>query len=209
MKITFFFNYLNHHQVLVADEMYKKLKDDFCFVATFPRDLTQLKGGQDYSNRPYCIMVTESNEKAYKLNIDSEICVYGAGNLGWMKERSSTGKLSFEVSERWLKRGWISIFSPRLVKWLCLYKTHLESKPFYKLCCSAFAAYDDNKLDCYKGRHFKWGYFTAVDENLEDEMFKQDVSILESTPLMWCTRFLKLTWFLSRETYLMPRFCQR
>ena len=42
--------------------MYKLLGDNFRFVATFPRDLKELKGGRDYSNRPYCVLAAESDE---------------------------------------------------------------------------------------------------------------------------------------------------
>lgn len=194
MKVTFFFNYLNHHQVLVADAMYELLGEDFIFVATYPCDPKELKGGLDYSTRPYCILATKSNElnfKAHKLNIESDVCVFGAGNLEWEKERASTEKLSFEVSERWLKKGWRNLFSPRLLKWWWLYQTLFRNKPFYRLCCNAFTANDDVKLRCYKGRHFKWGYFTQVDERNYVEA-SLDVSTPGSTTLMWCSRFLVL-----------------
>lgn len=44
MTVSFFFNYLNHHQVCVADEMYGILGEDFTFVATLPRKGQELKG---------------------------------------------------------------------------------------------------------------------------------------------------------------------
>lgn len=165
MIITLYFNYLNHHQVSVADEMYRLIGDNFRFIATSPRNLDEMKGGIDYSDRPYCILASESDEaniRAHEFNKVSDVCVFGAGLLDWMSERAETGKLSFEVGERWLKKGWMNIFSPRLLKWWWLYQTTLKDKPFYKLCASAFAAQDDEKLGCYKGRHYKWGYFTQV-----------------------------------------------
>lgn len=195
MKITFFFNYLNHHQVLVADEMYKLLGEDFRFVATYSRDPRELKGGLDYSNKPYCILAAESDKaarEAHRLNMVSDVCVFGAANLDWEKERSTTNKLSFEVSERWLKRGWRNVLSPRLIKWWWLYQRRLKNKPFYRLCCSAFTASDDLKLGCYKGRHYKWGYFTAVDEYFDVEASIAEASALGIIPIMWCARFLML-----------------
>ena len=175
--------------------MYKLLGDNFRFVATFPRDLKELKGGRDYSNRPYCVLAAESDEavcEAHRLNLVSDICVFGAGHLEWEKERSTTDKLAFEVSERWLKRGWCNVLSPRLIQWWLLYQRRLKDKPFYRLCCSAFTASDDLKLGCYQGRHFKWGYFTAVDANFDVEASITDASTSEITPLMWCARFLML-----------------
>lgn len=202
MIITFFFNYLNHHQVLVADEMYKLIGDNFRFVATCPRNPDELKGGKDYSDRPYCILAgesTEANNRAHEFNNVSDVCVYGAGHLDWMRERAETDKLSFEVSERWLKKGMINVCSPRLLKWWWLYQTTLKDKPFYKLCASAFAAQDDELLGCYKGRHYKWGYFTQVnlrnDNDDEDDNCCSDVSINHQPSnkvltIMWCARFI-------------------
>lgn len=211
MKITFFFNYLNHHQVQVAEEMYRLLGNNFRFVATSPRNEKELKGGVDYSDQPYCILSGESDEAnvlAQKLNIESDVCVYGAGHLEWMRQRAKTGKLSFEVSERWLKKGWRNILSPNLIKWWWLYQTTLKKKPFYKLCASAFASMDDEKLGCYRGRHYKWGYFTTVPQidsssriqissnrnslqpgalDLESQTWSQHQ---ETIKIMWCARFI-------------------
>lgn len=214
MTITFFFNYLNHHQVLVADAMYEMIGNDFHFVATCPRDPKELKGGMDYSNRPYCKLSTESENglcEAHRLNIESDVCVFGAGNLNWENERSKTNKLSFEVSERWLKKGWRNVFSPRLIKWWLLYQFKLKRKPFYRLCSSAFTAHDDGLLGCYKGQHFKWGYFTDVPSDVSSFFDKRSGradykfhdsgkcnETLNNKPetterpvrLMWCARFI-------------------
>ena len=66
---------------------------------------------------------------------------------------------------------------------------YYHRKPFYKLCSSAFVAKDDVKLGAYKGRHYKWGYFTGVDCGFDVEA-STDVSTSNITPLMWCSRFL-------------------
>lgn len=190
MTITFFFNYLNHHQVLVADEMYRLLGNNFHFVATYVRNTNELKGGMDYSSRPYCLFASETKEAnaiAHELNLNSDTCVYGAGNLKFMVERSKTGKLSFEVSERWLKKGLLNIFSPRLLYWWWIYQTQLRKKAFYKLCASAYAAKDDYYLGCYRDKHFKWGYFTAINEGA----FCPAKASTDIVRLIWCARFIK------------------
>lgn len=165
MKLVFFINYLNHHQLPVADELYRLLGDEFRFVATYPRNPDELKGGRDFSDRPYCILAAESEQNAefaHELNRKAEACVFGAGNLDWELERAKTNKLSFEISERWFKRGAVNLLSPRLLKWWWLYQTRLRNKPFYKLCASAFTARDCNLMGTFKDRCFKWGYFTGL-----------------------------------------------
>lgn len=190
MKVTFFINYLNHHQLPVADEMYKILGDDFHFVATYPRNPEELKGGMDYSDRPYCLLAADREsdcQKAHRLNLESDVCVFGAGNLDWERERATTDKLSFEISERWFKRGLINILSPRLIKWWWLYQTKLRKKPFYKLCASAFTAKDCNRLFTFKGRCFKWGYFTRIQEYTPRIDRSSD-----NIRIMWCGRLIPL-----------------
>lgn len=198
VTITFYINYLNHHQVFIADELYSLLGDNFRFVATLPRDTMELKGGFDYSNRPYCISAGESNkahEEAIHLAKVSDVCVFGAFSQEYalIRAKQNGCGLSFEVAERWLKKGWLNILSPRLRKWWWNYQWYYRSKPFYKLCSSAFAAEDDHKMFAYRGRHFKWGYFTKVDENFEVEISRnQGVLTSElTTHIMWCGRFLR------------------
>lgn len=190
MTLVFFSNYLNHHQVLIADELYSILGDKFHFVATLPRNEKELKGGKDYSSRPYCVLAGENNEnrdKAMKLARESSVCVFGACSQEYAVERAKQKDcgISFEMGERWLKRGIINIFSPNLIRWLLNYIRYFHKKPFYKLCSSCFAAKDDKMLGAYKGRHYKWGYFTAVPEDIE-------VTSNKVPHIMWCSRFLKL-----------------
>lgn len=207
MIIVFFWNYLNHHQFPIADAMYEQLGDNFRFVATLPRDEKELKGGVDYSNRPYCVLAGES-EEAYRRALlyaeSADVCVFGACSQEYAIHRATLKPeaLSFECGERWLKRGWLNVLSPVLRQWWMNYMRYYRKANFYKLCSSAFAAQDDEKLECYKGRHFKWGYFTSVNENYNEnenicgaerdanvEAYT-DVSTSEITPLMWCSRFL-------------------
>ena len=190
MKLAFYCNHLNHHQVRVADELYELLGEDYVFIATLPRNKDSLKGGVDYSSRPYCILAGESNDahdKALVLARTADVCVFGACSQEYAVERAKQKDcgLSFEMGERWLKRGLINVLSPTLRRWWMNYMRYYHRKPFYKLCSSAFVANDDNRLGAYRGRHFKWGYFTGVDCDFDVEA-SSDVSTTEITPLMWC-----------------------
>lgn len=192
MKLVFFSNYLNHHQVLVADELHHLLGDEYTFVATMPRNEKELKGGADYSSRPYCILAGESEEahrKALKLAREAEVCVFGACSQEYAVARAQQENcgLAFELGERWLKKGWLNILSPTLRTWWKNYHRYYKNKPFFKLCCSAFAAQDDEKLHAYKGRHYKWGYFTAVPETRDGSQIK---SQNKKHRILWCARFI-------------------
>ena len=91
MKVVFYCNYLNHHQVLIADELYRLLGDDYRFVATLPRNEKELKGGLDYSLRSYCLLAGESEvarDEAMRLAREAEVCVFGACSQEYAVERA-------------------------------------------------------------------------------------------------------------------------
>ena len=196
-KLVFFSNYLNHHQAPLADAFYEILGDSYAFVATMPVDVEHLKGGKDYSSRPFCVVASKdvaAKQYAMELARTAEVCVFGADSLEYAIERAKQPNcgLSFEFGERWLKRGWINMLSPHLQKWWWSYQRYFRNKPFYKLNASGFAAKDHQKLHTYQGRCYRWGYFTAIDEKKTVEA-SLDVSTSRIAPtFMWCARFLKL-----------------
>lgn len=191
MIIAHFCNYLNHHQVAVADEMYKLLGEDYHFVATLPRDSRQLKGGEDYSWRPYCILAAESDD-AHRASLElaetADVCLFGACSQEYAVQRAvrNPNGLSFEVGERWLKRGWLNVLSPVLRSWWLNYRRYYRKANFCKLCSGAFVSGDDRRLGCYRNRHYKWGYFTEVPST--DAPAAEPSSHCVS--LLWCARFI-------------------
>lgn len=190
MKIAFFSIVLNHHQALFADEMYNLLGGSFVFVEC--ENLGDCKGATEtYRDRPYLLQAWENeitHEKANQIATDYDVCLFDGG-FNYQCLRMKTNKLTFEVSERWLKRGWLNILSPRLLRNICTHHLRFwQRKPLYKLCSSAFAAEDQNKLGTFKNKCYKWGYFTSVPDVVRDERLE----VSDVVRLMWCARFLKL-----------------
>jgi glycosyltransferase involved in cell wall biosynthesis len=196
MRIVTYSVVLNQHQAPIADKLWEMTHHEFAFVEL--TNLGDTKGGtEDYSRRPYLIKSWESPEaqaKAMELARTAECCIFsGVDALPYQKERMKLGLLSFDMGERWLKRGIKSFASPRLWKWLMAYYLNgWRSKPLYKLCCSAFCAGDHHKLGTFFDKCYKWGYFTKVDSDIEVEASNLGASTSEIIPLMWCARFLKL-----------------
>lgn len=190
MKLVFFCNYLNHHQIAIADALFELLHDDFQFVATRCSSIQNMKGGEDYSNRSYCFCAEKdaySMSHAEKLAIDADVALFGAESQRFAVLRAKTRKdgLSFELGERWLKRGLVNLVSPFLLRWLKNYWMYYHRRPFYKLNSSAFAARDHYRMHTYQGRCFKWGYFVEAET---------EINIAHESPsvnLLWVGRFLQ------------------
>ncbi|MBQ3176008.1 MAG: glycosyltransferase [Bacteroidales bacterium] len=193
MSIVFYTNFINHHQLLLADELYLLTNHNFFLVEIQPMfEWLKKNGYSDFSSRPYVIQAWKDNiqrQKAWKLCVSADVALFGADSLNYQVERAKSGKLSFEVSERWLKRGLINVFSPRLLKNMWFYHTLFYKKPVYKLCSSAYAAGDQYKLHSYRDKCYKWGYFTKV-EDLDIAAVVENRTC-SSIKIMWCSRFIK------------------
>lgn len=192
MKITYYSVTLNHHQVHIADEFYRLLNDDFVFVET--ECIDDAKGDStDYSKRKYLVQSWKDKQSfnyAMSLAQSSDVCIFGGyKSLIFQKERLKRNLLSFEMSERWLKRGWLSLLSYRLLSYQWYYHTSWYNKQLYKLCCSGYTAKDQRQMHSFKGRCYKWGYFTktVLDFNVNRAKARG-----EKIKIMWCARFLKL-----------------
>ena len=197
MTIVFFTNFINHHQLPIAEELYRLTNGNYYLVETKPMYDWLKKGGySNLSDKPFVIQAWKNNNEKlradYILKIADIVMFNPNEGLTYGVEAAKIGKLCFEVSERWLKRGFINILSPRLLKNMWYYHTIFKHKPIYKLCSSAYGAGDQYKLFSYKNKCFKWGYFTKVDENFDIKSIKQRTVTSEETSFMWCARFLKL-----------------
>ena len=131
MTIAFFSNFLNHHQKLVADELAFSEGIEYTFVETVPMYDWLKKGGYtDYSRESYVLRAWENNEnrrKAIEMAKEVDVALFGGPEVLYLEviRAKYSDKLSFEVSERWLKRGILNILSPRLLKSQWYYHTCL------------------------------------------------------------------------------------
>lgn len=196
MKLVFYSLILNNHQANVADELWELTQHQFCFVELANLQAEHRKGDiRNYNDCPYLLRAWETQDsyaKAMRLAQTAECCVFSSVQaLPFQKERMRLEKLSFDMSERWLKRGIKNLFSPAIFRMFLAYKLGgWNNKPLYKLCCSAFAKGDHEQLGMYKDKCYKWGYFTNIEEKIVEA--SQGVSTSSITQLMWCSRYLML-----------------
>ena len=191
MKIVFVSVVLNTHQVGVADRLYQITGGNYWFIETGLNCELNRKGGDDFSTRPYLVRVADFKDKSYILQLieDADVMIYGAAPIEYLCHRVKTGKLTFLYSERWLKRGWVNIFSPRLLQQQWFYYLHCQDKPVYALCASAFAAGDFRMLRSFRNKCFKWGYFpTTPDIDFND--IDKELKNYDAVKILWVGRFI-------------------
>ena len=191
MTVTFFSNFLNHHQVHLADEMYNSLGANYRFVAIeeLPSEFKN-NGYPDYSDRTYLLKATtpENRAIAMKLAEESDVVIIGSAPEMYIKKRLKQNKLTFRYNERWFKENYRKLLRPHA--WRNYYRRHIRyrNKNLYMLCASAFTASDVAKVFAYPNKCYKWGYFTQVSQFDFDKVYaqKQDSTL----HLMWCARFI-------------------
>lgn len=195
MNIVFVSMALNIHQIGVSDELYRLTKGDFWFIETGYGTKGVQKGGEsEFASRPFLIRTQDGlslQSAAFQIIRNADVMIFGAAPIEYLKERVKTGKLTFMYSERWLKRGLLNLLSPRLLQQQWFYHTHCHGKPVYALCASAYAARDFAKMFSFKGKCFKWGYFTAVPE-IDIENIKKMKRSASTVKILWVARFLQL-----------------
>lgn len=194
MKIAFFSNFINHHQSQLADELYRLTNGNYYFIETIPMPEWLKSGGYaDFSSKPYLIKAWQDRaqyDKAMEIALNVDVVLFGGSEvLPFINKRAKEKLFSIEISERKMKRGWINILSPTLIKMMASYYLYFRKAPFYKLCSSAYGALDESKLGAYKNKCFKWGYFTKVDKFDIVKSLRDGSRTTNS--LMWCARFLK------------------
>lgn len=191
MTIVFITNFINHHQVHLADEFYRLIGGGYRFIETEPIPESFVKSGYPVYERDYVVKAYADEaqmQKARKLALDADVVIIGSAPESFVTDRIAQKKLTFRYSERWFKsRPWF-LTGPK--GWINFYRYHIRhnDKPLYMLCASAFTAEDVNTIGAYKGKCFKWGYFTKV-EDLDIETITASEENLPR--LMWCARFLK------------------
>ncbi len=196
MKISFYSNFLTHHQLPFCLEMYKKYGNDFKFISTVKISEGRLNlGYKDMDNDyQFVLKAYESEEKhkeAMRLALDSDIVIIGSTKTDeFATERLKQDKLTFRYYARIFYKGIFSIFDFKNLK--IVYNKHFKyrkNKNLYLLCASSYGPKDFNKFGMYINKCFKWGYFPETRFYNEKElMLKKQNDIIN---IIWVGRFIK------------------
>lgn len=192
MIIAYFSNYFNHHQRPIADAMNAIPGVEYIFVCTTGIPEFRKKLGYQEMIADYILDVTSSEEnrkKAVELALSADVAIFGGGKaVDYIADRLKLNKLTFNTSERRLKRGLINALSPNFLKHLYIYFRFGRKSPYYMLSCSAYTANDYNLFNAFVERCFKWAYFTQVNDlSIEEILVAKRQTRCK---IMWCSRFI-------------------
>lgn len=199
MKVTFFSNFLTHHQVPFCLEMQKALGDDFKFVSTMKIFQWRLDMGFKDLDKEYDFVVRayesqEEREKAKQLALDSDIVIIGSTTDELIEERLKLDKITFRYRARiflFLDGFFKTILNKEKMK--LFYDRHIKyrkNKNLYLLCANAYGANDFNLLRLYKNKIYKWGYFLETNKYDIDKLIQQKESN-DKIEIIWVARFIK------------------
>lgn len=199
MKVTFYSNFLTHHQVQFCINMQKRLGEDFKFVSTMKIFKWRLDLGFKDLDKEYDFVIPayESDEmydKAKKLALESDIVIIGSTTDELIKERLKQDKLTFRYRSRifLFVDGFIkTVFNKEKMK--LFYDRHIryrKNKNLHLLVANGYGANDFNLFKLYKNKIYKWGYFLEVNKyDIEELINKKEES--SKIQIVWVARFIK------------------
>ncbi len=191
--VTFFSNFLLHHQTPFCEAMVALLGDNFHFVATeeMPEERVQM-GYLDYRREPYAVNAYESAqqyEKAMELGRNSDVVMIGSAPDVFIQDRLTENKLTFRYYERFFKQGRIRILDPRVLRARYVSDIRHRKKNLHMLCASAYTAPDCRFIGAYPNKTYKWGYFPPVKkyDNVENL-----IGLKHPASILWVGRLIGL-----------------
>ena len=196
MRVVFFSNYLNHHQLPFCLAMDRLTKHQFTFVATTPTPQFRINVGYHDMNKQYPFVLTaydslENRAVAMALAQSSDVAITGAAPEIYTQTRIKKNKLTFRYSERIYKEGLLKALRPRTIAARFVYHTRYMNKQLYMLCASAYTAFDFALTGAYIGKTYKWGYFPEV-KLLDVEALMERKRKNKKIVILWVARLLEL-----------------
>ncbi len=192
MKITVVSNYINHHQIPLAEEMYAVLGEDYRFIQTEEMEEERVKMGWDShtDKLPYLLKYYEQPDLCKRLIDESDIVIFGGtDDESYITERLQAHKPVIRCSERLYREGQWKAISPRGLRRKYLDHTRYRRHPVYLLCNGSYVPSDFHIVRSYPGKMFKWGYFPPFIEQDIDELINKKKT--NPVPrILWTGRFI-------------------
>lgn len=191
VELVFVSNYLSHYSRTISEAFIRIYGNRFSFIATTPFNQQRISSGfHDMNSLPFVFRAYETPgamSEARRM-IDEADCVIVAGlPVSVVSSRLKGGKLTFMQSERFFK-GPLWKDAVRFVKYSRYSGGRSQARSpnskFYLLCAGAFAAWDYNTCGLFRGKAYRWGYFTELERH---DVFPNK----ERASLIWAGRFME------------------
>lgn len=175
MKIAFFSNFLNHHQLPLCEAFCGTDGVEFTFVACEKIPEDRLKMGYADMNTlyPFVVRAYEDEAAVFAIAESYDAVIFGACPTAYIAHRMKSNRLSFRFCERSLKKGTWRRFIPRTRRKIYEGYTKYKKQPLYILGASSYAASDLALCGFDKKKCFEWGYFPSVEPKDLDAVFEQ------------------------------------
>ena len=125
-----------------------------------------------------------TNESDYlcllRICLDAEVAVLGSVPQALLEKRANTGKLTFIMSERILKKKWhnLRMMNPRYARGTMRYKRMANNKNMHALAIGHYAPIDLRTIGAFDDRIWKWGYFVELNANMPNELKRRPIHLL-------------------------------
>lgn len=170
MRISFFSNFFNVHQLPLALELYSMCEVEYTFVSLSSVDGVIGRSSLD-NDYPFVIKEYEGNREsslAMHHALEDDIVVFGdmAGKEGYVSARAKSGRPFFRYAERLLKRGdWWRFVPPKIYRTWNMFGRYARAN-MGVLCASAYTARDLSLFGFPAQKCLKWGYYPPVQSGL-------------------------------------------
>lgn len=197
MKIAFFSNYLNIHQLPFCEEVIHYVgADNFRFVANAKMDADRIQMGFEDMNetKSFVVRAYEGGpelELAYYLADESDVAIFGSCSKPFQKRRLAKNKFSFRYNERIFKQGLIELLDPRVqLRYRDLF-TRYRNNNLYVLCASAYTKADLMFLGFPYKKCYKWGYFPEMKKYPCFEYLRKIKTNQKCISILWAGRLIR------------------
>lgn len=195
MKVVFFSNFLNHHQLPLCNELMNKEGVEFTFVATEPIPQSRLNMNYEDMNKKHSFVLCtyESDENvqiALRLVEEADIAIIGSAPLFYIENRlKKKNKLTFRFCERSLKKGMWRRFIPKVRKKIIDEYIQYKDYPLYILGASAYTSNDLVACGFPQEKCYCWGYFPKIKQYPD---IKKVLNLKCTSSILWVARFIEL-----------------
>lgn len=147
-------------------------------------------GWEDISKRPAWLLGPPQDDQSFHeladICMDADVAILGAVPEQIMFSRASTGRMTFILAERILKKKWhqLRMMNPRYARGILRYRHMANKGNMYSLAIGHYCSYDWRRIRAFDDRIYRFGYFVDINEKSPDLKARNQLKVL------WAGRLL-------------------